>query len=524
MTSFYEELHKSDRMSDEKENAQSRVNVDRWIFRLLLLLIGVMPLIVFAHVEQVTSPLISNQDVLMSGTKGELFTYFKAFFVLIVTFIAGALLLAKVFLMGGTIRKTTLNYALAVLAIMVVIATIASPNISVTLSGLYNRSDGAISWLCYIALMFIAMNIEYPKHVMKYILYTLMPFVVINLFIITMNFYGKDLLQNNWVKSFVSSTLPEGASIGEGSQLLGTLNQWNYMSGMFAIMTVMYLMAAILGKTKKNAYSYLIFAIMSITVLFMSLSTTGFLTFIVLLPMILFVALKNVNRVKSLTIIAIFIVATIPIFHILASKEAGIWTESIGFIIDSNPYIETPKEVSKESGSYHFDWENRAYASDDFEIPTLLKHGTISKGSGRIYIWEKTFNLISERPFLGYGLDTLLYNFPHNNIDARAGILTETVIVDKPHNMYIGMLYGTGWIGFIAMIMVIGISFIRSLKAITQVNNEAVWIIGIAWLAYLIQAIFNDSLPSISAPMWVLAGIMMALTFTHKEIKNGRNN
>ena len=58
MTSFYNELNKSS-ITDERENASSRENVDKWIFRLLLILIGFMPIIVMAKVVDVTSPLTS---------------------------------------------------------------------------------------------------------------------------------------------------------------------------------------------------------------------------------------------------------------------------------------------------------------------------------------------------------------------------------------------------------------------------------------------------------------------------------
>lgn len=91
-----------------------------------------------------------------------------------------------------------------------------------------------------------------------------------------MNFYGHDLLQNSAVSKFVKLFLPEGADITEGSILVGTLNQWNYMSGMFAIMTVMYLTAAVLERTIGRAIGHLVVAIMSIAVMFMSISTSGF--------------------------------------------------------------------------------------------------------------------------------------------------------------------------------------------------------------------------------------------------------
>ena len=43
MSSFYDVI-----LNDEEEDLRSRKNIDKWIFRLLLLLLGVMPLIVLA--------------------------------------------------------------------------------------------------------------------------------------------------------------------------------------------------------------------------------------------------------------------------------------------------------------------------------------------------------------------------------------------------------------------------------------------------------------------------------------------
>ena len=56
-----------------------------------------------------------------------------------------------------------------------------------------------------------------------------------------------------------------------------------------------------------------------------------------------------------------------------------------------------------------------------FTLPELPESGW-GPGTGRIYIWEKTLKLVKERPLFGYGLDTLMYNFPHDNIEARANL------------------------------------------------------------------------------------------------------
>lgn len=512
MVSFYEELHKRDMLSDEKENAQSRASIDKWIFRLFLFLIGVMPLIVMAKVEEVISPLVSNIDVLSSGTKGDLFTQYKALMILIFTIVTGSLLLVKVFFMDGHIRKTKLNYVLGAFVIAILISTVMSPNVSVALNGLYNRADGAISWLCYIALMFIAMNIKYPKNAVRSIMYTMMPFVYINLYIITMNFYSKDLLQNSWMQKLVSIMLPEGASISEGSTLVGTLNQWNYMSGMFAMMTVMYLAWSIVEKSWKVSLVGTITAAASIAVMLMAISTSGFLTVVVILPLIVVLMFKINNRLKSITLFLTFIIVTIPIFDLLAEKDSRVWSESIGFFIDTNPYLNEESATSIKLKP-DFNLMSKVYAAEStFELPVLPER-SLSFGTGRGYIWEETLKLVKERPLVGYGSDTLVYNFPHYQIESRAGLLDEHTIVDKAHNTYLSILYGMGIFGFIAFVVILIWNVLVYIKTLfgKQSGNQQYLIIGLMILAYSFQALFNDSLPAITSIVFVLLGISFSV-------------
>ncbi|WP_339215166.1 O-antigen ligase family protein [Solibacillus sp. FSL W8-0372] len=517
MTSFYEELHKTEKFSDETENIQSRATIDKWIFRLLLLLIGLMPLIVMAKVEEVISPLISNVELLSSGVKGDLFTHYKALFVLVITIITGTMLLAKILFMGGTIRKTYLNYVLGIFVVAIVVSTIASPNITIALTGQHNRSEGAVSWLCYIALMFIAINIKYPKEVVSYIMYTMIPFVYINLYIITMNFLGKDLLINNTrVQGFVSLFLPEGASISEGSALIGTLNQWNYMSGMFAMMTIMYLAWAVTSKRWVVMFVGIITASVSISIMFMSISTSGFLTVALLFPLILLVIFQLENKKRGLIALSIFLVISAPVFYSLAEKDLRIWNESFGFFIDKNPFLEDSSTIIKNN--------NVAFASENhFDLPILPNRETAA-GSGRVYIWDKTIKLVQDRLFLGYGKDSLVYNFPHYNIDSRAGMWDENTIIDKPHNEFVGILHGFGIAGFCAFIILLSIIVLKTVNLIFT-KKWSNFIIAITALAYFAQAMFNDSLPATSAFVFIIMGMLISIgQFENKENTDGRYN
>lgn len=515
MASFYEELQRSDSISDEKENTESRANVDKWISRLFLVLIGIMPLIVMADIVEVVSPLITNLDILTSGLKGELFTSYKALFLLVFTLIIAFLFLFKVFFVNGFVRKTFLNYILGTFVVMIIISTLLSPNISIALNGQYNRSDGAITWLCYITLLFIAINIEYPKNIVRSVMYTMLPFVFINLYIITMNFFGKDLLQKTWMQKLVKLMLPEGASISEGSTLIGTLNHGNYMSGMFAIMALMYFVWAVLEKKTLNKILGLVAAIASMFVIFMALSTSGFLTIVCIIPFLMWIIIKSEKKFLAVAFFAVFLIISGAGLHMLAKENSKVWDETFGFFVSSNPYVEeTIQPVSNLKNNQTplpMVFENKVYATEQLEIPELPQSG-VGAGSGRVYIWTYILDLVKERPIQGYGMDSLMYNFQHYNIDARANLETEAVIVDKPHNMYIGLLYGTGIIGFIAFMVLVLASTWVSLKQIfkPQIQKLLGPVIAVGVLAFFFQALFNDSLVGITGPLCILWGILLS--------------
>ena len=123
-------------------------------------------------------------------------------------------------------------------------------------------------------------------------------------------------------------------------------------------------------------------------------------------------------------------------------------------------------------------------------------------GSGRGYIWTRSLAMIKDNILIGDGANTYCVKFPHkdyagkynsevfrNNID---------IVVDKPHNMYIGMFQGTGGISmasFLALIIVYIYTCIKALKG----KEYSAWLeyasagILLGIIGFLTAGIFNDS-------------------------------
>lgn len=148
-----------------------------------------------------------------------------------------------------------------------------------------------------------------------------------------------------------------------------------------------------------------------------------------------------------------------------------------------------------------------ATSKDEHSVVPTFGKKNYSFATERGYIWEKTLDLVEKRPLLGYGMDTLVYNFPQYSIDKQAKFGNEKSIIDKPHNLYLDILYGSGVIAFLLFVYLFAILLIRYMKS-RKISDYLMDAVFFSILAYLLQGIFNDSIPGISGTMWILIGIL----------------
>lgn len=499
-------LTKQLHISDLFRSPDQEISILSKILKVLLFLsIGVTPLILQAHTFTVVSPLLTRIRLLGTGFKADIFTYYKMVFLVVVA-------LLSLFIFARLVKKTSIlkwNGAFIFLLLFVIgigWATLNSNTIHTALFGMFDRHDGALSYLAVLILFFIASQLNFSKDVVYTIGFTLAPFVIINFVLITMNHYGFDALKYDAFRNVLTIN-QESNNLGVDSFLLGTLNQWNFLSGTFAMMTVFYMSLLMLDKKIWRKYFFIFLALLSFWVMLLSLSTSGSFTVVLLTPILVWLFVKLPKSKQQIISVLLFIVLSSASLIYLSSQNERVYTESVGLFVKEDLQITsllhlpvkvytmlTAEEVEKQE-----------------TLLPELPEPDISGGSGRIYIWIKTLSLVPEKPFFGYGLDTLIYEFPHFSIDARAGIRSETVIVDKPHNMFIGILYGTGLIGFIGFIGLFGFTIWVVIKKILKQQYEIVPFLLLV-IAFLIQGIFNDTLPGMTAIVYPILGILLALS------------
>lgn len=497
----------------EKTEAEIEIGkIDKVLTFGLLLLVLIVPLVIRVHFTDFISPQVTG-TTLDTGSKADIFTFYKLVFLLIGTSLLTIVFLYKVFFVGYKISKSKINIFTGILAATIIVSAIFAPNKTLALFGTYNRNEGTLTYLCYIALFFIASNIKYSNKQMRWFIYILYPFVIINTVLGLLNFFGIDILKYDFGKSILFSGLPEGASLTERSKLIATINHGNYVSGFAAVLLGLFLTWALLDKSKLRSAVNLFFSLLAFAMLLGSLSSSGFVTIVVMLPIIAILIMKSSNKKHFITMALVFLIASSGIFTVMANHNPKVWDESVGMIIKENPF-----KKSKAA----FEWKgfmpDIAYANDKIEytFPELPKSG-VGAGSGRVYIWGKTWELIKERPLLGYGLDTLTYHFPQNDTGIHTNIANYKVTVDKPHNMYVGMAYGSGLIALLAFVLLFSAILLRGIIDVFKANRPIVTSILIACMAFMIQGLFNDTISGTAVVFIVLLGILSSQVHKSKE-------
>ena len=136
------------------------------------------------------------------------------------------------------------------------------------------------------------------------------------------------------------------------------------------------------------------------------------------------------------------------------------------------------------------------------EIGSVGFKNNLAFGSGRGYIWSRTLYMIKDNILIGDGANTYCVKFPHNDYAGKynSEVFRNNVdiVVDKPHNMYMGMFQGTGGISMAAFLALIIVYIYSGLKTLKGSGYET-WLeyaaagIFLGVIGFLTAGIFNDS-------------------------------
>lgn len=500
--------------------------VDKVIFFGLLGSLVLVPLILRGSFIDFISPSFTGIPSYSTGEKFEIFSYNKYLFLIFITIILSLIFIIKVFVFNYSIKKSSVNLLIGLFIVVVLLSSMFATHKFLALRGIFDRNEGTITYLCYAILFFIASNIKIPKNYLKWTLYILIPFTIVNSIIGLLNFYGTNLLKNKVVLHMIIGNLGDEFTFSEGSYLMGTLDQGNYLSGVSAMLFITFFILATLCKNLKLKIINIILLFLSFSILLASLSNSGFFTISLLVP--LFLVLLFFNKKYKEIVLGFSLVLSLTIVFIpMNNHNEKVWNETFGNYQSLNPFFNKNSDIkAKEKSSEPSTDQNKAGSNvispkqqvENF-IPQLPEAG-ISWGSGRGYLWKTTLPLIYERPILGYGLDTYTYHFPQNDINMISGV-GAIAVATKPHSLYLDLAFGTGVLGLLIFLIMIAFPFGKSVKRIilNKNLNEDVEILAITFIlfAYLIQGIVNDSIIGVSVIFYILLGVLTSELYNKEE-------
>lgn len=208
----------------------------------------------------------------------DFFTYYKQIFIYLMT--AWALL--HTFLFTKKIKNTKAYYFIGGYGLLVVLSTIFSKYPEIALHGFVERKEGMWIVLCYILLMFSAINLIKTKNQLKAILYSFGISGAIISVISIFQYYGMDIFSTEFAKNLMISedirAQVQEFSIQFGEKYsYGVFYNPNYLGGYISLYAPIILSMAILSKKKREKILFLLFFILSMFALYGSRSEAGVL-------------------------------------------------------------------------------------------------------------------------------------------------------------------------------------------------------------------------------------------------------
>ena len=202
--------------------------------------------------------------------------------------------------------------------------------------------------------------------------------------------------------------------------------------------------------------------------------------------------------------------------------------------------------LSNENGILNYEPKPSVMWTDMTPAPSIGFAGREKFASGRGWIWSRTFPMLGNVLFTGYGPDTYAVYFPQQDIAGKINVFhSANIVVDKPHNWYLQMAVNTGLIsmlGVLWLLLAFGIDALRARFGFRVRGMEPLFtgeihgsdaregmreadggatgrsampdtmklllsglLCGV--VGYAVAGLFNDSVVSVAPVFWVMLGL-----------------
>ena len=502
-------------------------SISWWILLAVLLLI---PLVLGLREFYFYSPNLVG-SINDSQSIPEVFVFYKWYVLMILSLLAFAVFVGRITLLQQDIRSSYMNLPLAVLIGALLLSLLLAEYHQIALLGMHDMREGASTWLCYFLLFFIAAQTTLPAGRDKFIMAALAIIVGINALMGILLFYGINIMDNHLIANLV--LLGHAGQFSSSGEIFGTMTNPNYLSPLGACVGIFFMVLCILSEKPLRVWLTGLAAVVSFSIIYTSLSTSGFIsiiaTAVIALPTAIYLSRQ---RLQSALRMAALLVAFIGLFFLYNAYNPSVMDETFGFM---KGFAQSSAERIEQELDLPVAWADEIdvipvegerpestarVLSDTISDPELLPvTPQPTFGSNRGYIWSESWALITASPkymLVGYGLDTMAFYFPYGSQDhyAHRGNIDE--IISKPHNFYLGVAYGMGIPALLAMLalflLVLWKEKPRRGEGESTALTAALWSMAVC---FMVQFLVNDSSIGISIIFWIMMGLLVSVGREH---------
>lgn len=483
--------------------SQALDKIDRLGYYVVLLGLVLTCLLVYATRDSFLGPFIIN-GLDAGGQVMDVFALGKWTVLLISSLLLLVLLVYKIMAYGYRIQASPANIPLALMAILVAVSCLACDYPSVALMGVPDIHFGTLPLLAILLIFFAILNLQPNSSLLHQLGIALAIISIVNIIIAFGYYLGVKWFLVPFIKYLV---VPADISIAMDvkGNLQSTFNNPNYVSGLFGSLTTFFLALAATVNNRRQIVMFLGTALVSLATAIISLSTSGFATVLVIAPLlvVLFIVNKNEKAFRR-SALAAALVITLAAGLIAGSNDPRIHGATSGWIDKfSQAFSRNSNEVENTPDTA------TPVANSKFLIELPEESGW---DSSRIYLAQKTWKIVINRPLLGYGMDTLVYYFPTNSRETIK-VLGFSRILTKPHNMYLQLAAGAGIPALLAFLALVFLYLFLATKRIIKDYRSSKEIppLPAAILAFImafsVQGLVNDLTIGTALCFFVLLGI-----------------
>ena len=160
-------------------------------------------------------------------------------------------------------------------------------------------------------------------------------------------------------------------------------------------------------------------------------------------------------------------------------------------------------------------------------VPHIGFDDNTSFGSGRGYIWSRTLPMIKDTILIGRGADNYILYFPHRDyVGKHNADWNINMIVDKPHNLYLGMAVNTGVISLLAFLALLFMYIVQSFRLYRKEEYDSFAAfagcgIFLGICGFVVSAVTNDSSVSVMPMFYALLGAGIATNIMVRRRRDG---